>query len=311
MLLRFSVPVRHALSRLTLPVLMVAAFLLLLVGKADVVLEERLRMAVGDTLSPIYRAAGVPIAAVRGWVEDASRLASTVRDNAVLRDENEKLRKWQSIALALDAENEALKQNLHWIPDAAPAFVTAEVVADTGGIYARSVLVSVGPNHFVAKGQIALDDRGLVGRVTETGERAARILLITDLNSRIPVMLAASHAHAIMAGTNGERPRLLFLPQEAKPVEGERVVTSGEAHVYPANLPVGSVHLAAGNAVEVVPEARLAQIDVVRLFDYGLRGLTPPPAAGQPMSGQPVEAAPKVVVKPSTADAADPDAAPD
>jgi rod shape-determining protein MreC len=280
-MMRLSVPMRHALSRLTLPVLMVAAFGLLLLGKADALLASQLRMMLGDSLAPIYAAVAAPVEFARDWLGEGGRMLTVMHDNAVLREENDRLRKWQTVALALDAENATLKANLHWIPDAAPSFVTARVVADTGGIYARSVLVSIGPNHFVAKGQIALDDRGLVGRVTELGERSARILLITDLNSRVPVMLANSHAQAIMVGTNAERPRLIYLPQNAKAAEGERVVTSGEANVYPADLPVGAVHYNAKGVPEIIPEARLDRMDVVRLFDYGLRGLVPPEAPMQ------------------------------
>jgi len=76
-------------------------------------------------------------------------------------------------------------------------------VADAGGVYARAVLLSLGPNHSVTKGQVALDDRGLVGRVTEVGTRSARVLLITDINSRVPVTLESSRARALLVGTNG------------------------------------------------------------------------------------------------------------
>ena len=278
---RLSIPLRQALSRLTLPVLMVAAFCLLLVGKVDETLGTRLRMAVGDSLAPIYDAVAAPVEFARDWLGNAGRMLTIMHDNAVLREQNDQLRKWQTVALALDAENASLKADLHWIPASAPKFVTARVVADTGGIYARSVLVAIGPNRFVAKGQIALDDQGLVGRVTELGARSARVLLITDLNSRIPVMLADSRAHAIMVGSNADHPRLIYLPQDVRPVEGERVVTSGEANVYPADLPVGSLHINANGVPEVVPEARLERLDIVRLFDYGLQGLVPPRAPEQ------------------------------
>jgi rod shape-determining protein MreC len=275
-LIRLSVPVRQALSRLTLPVLMVAAFCLMLIGKADALIASQLRMAVGDSLAPLYAVLVAPIDDARSWLAESSRALTVMHDNQLLRAENEELRKWQTVALALDAENATLKSELHWIPQSAPSFVTARVVADTGGIYAKSVLVAIGPNRFVARGQIALDDRGLVGRVSELGARSARIVLITDINSRIPVMLTHSRAHAIMAGTNGDRPRLLFLPADFHPVDGERVVTSGEANVYPANLPVGSVHVRPDGSAEIIPEAQLDRLDIVRIFDYGLRGLVPP-----------------------------------
>ena len=224
--IRLSIPLRQALSRLTLPVLIVAAFALMLLGKADAVLAERARTGLGDVLAPLYAAIAAPLGALRGAIEDGAHIFSLARDNDRLREENARLRQWQSVALALEAENAALKANLHWLPDPAPSYVTARVVADAGGVYARSVLISIGPHHGVSKGQIALDERGLVGRVTEVGERSARVLLITDMNSRVPVTLQDSRARAILAGTNSPLPRLMFWPEGTPPAEGEKVVTS-------------------------------------------------------------------------------------
>ena len=135
------------------------------------------------------------------------------------------------------------------------------------------------PTHRVSKGQIALDDRGLVGRVTELGGRSARVLLLTDMNSRVPVILENSRARAILAGTNGPRPRLMYWPEGVQPAEGERVVTSAEANAFPAGLPVGVVRYSASNVPEVQPLARLDRLEVVRLFDYGLKGVVSPEAS--------------------------------
>jgi rod shape-determining protein MreC len=279
--IRLSIQARQALAKLTLPVLIAASFGLMLLGKADALLAERARMALSDTLAPIYVALAEPLAGLRDTVANATGLWDLTAENTRLREENERLRRWQSIALALDAENQRLKANLHWIPDPAPSYVTARVVADAGGVYAKAVLLSVGPNHGVRKGEIALDERGLVGRVTEVGARTARVLLITDLNSRIPVVLENSRAHAILIGTNGLRPRLMYWAEGAVPQEGERIVTSAEAGAFPANLPIGVVHFSAANVPEVVPAAMLDRLEVVRIFDYGLGGLTAPEAVGR------------------------------
>ena len=270
MILRLSIPARQALAKLTLPVLIAASFGLMLLGKADALLAERLRMALADSLAPIYVAISGPLHDVRSVVSDATGLIDLREENARLRAENETLRRWQAIALALDAENQRLKDNLHWLPDPTPSYVTARVVADAGGVYARAALLSVGPGHSVTRGEIALDARGLVGRVTEVGARTARVLLITDLNSRIPVVLESSRAHAIMVGTNGPRPRLMYWPEGVMPEEGERVVTSAEANAFPANLPIGTVHYNASNVPEVEPLAQLDRLEIVRIFDYGL-----------------------------------------
>jgi rod shape-determining protein MreC len=282
-LIRLSIPVRQALSRLTLPVLIAIAFGVMLLGRADAGLTERARMALADALAPIFGVVSQPIATIHTAVTDASGLMSVREENIRLREENDRLRQWQAVAMALDAENTALKANLHWIPDPAPSYVTARVVADAGGVYARAVLLSTGPNRVVTKGQIALDERGLVGRVTEIGLRSARVLLITDINSRIPVTLEGSRARAMLVGTNNARPRLMFWPEGSMPVEGERVVTSAEANAFPSGLPIGVVHYTASNVPEVEPFARLDRLEVVRIFDYGLTGVQPPESAARPV----------------------------
>jgi rod shape-determining protein MreC len=277
--IRLSIPARQVLSKLTLPVLIAASFALLLVGKADTLLADRVRIALGDALAPIYVVLSEPLSQIRTAASGFAAVWNMRAENAQLREENARLRQWQATALVLDAENRRLKAELHWVPDPAIEFVTARVVADAGGVYARAVLLAVGPNHFIRRGEIALDQSGLVGRVTEVGARTARVLLITDLNSRIPVILEPSGGHAIMTGTNGPRPRLLYWSDGAPPREGERVVTSPEADAFPANLPVGTVRFSAANVPEVQPAAQLDRLEVVRVFDYGLNGVAPPEMA--------------------------------
>lgn len=271
-MLHLSITARQALAKLTLPVLVAAAFGLMLLGKADTVMAEHARIALDDALAPIYAVLSQPLGRVHDAVANTVSLWNIRDENERLLDENRQLRRWQTIALALDAENKRLKDELHWIPDHAPGFVTARVVADAGGVYAKAVLLSVGPHHSVHQGAIALDGRGLVGRVTEVGSRVARVLLITDLNSRVPVIMERTGAHAILVGTNGPRPRLLYWPEDSPPVEGEAIVTSPVANAFPADLPVGFVHYDSAHVPEVVPAAALEHLEAVRLFDYKLTG---------------------------------------
>lgn len=281
-MIRLSIPLRQALARLSLPLMIAAAFGVMLLGKADALLAERLRSHLADALSPIYAALAEPMSAVRSAAEEVQALAQLRSDNAMLREENERLRRWQAAALALETENDMLRRQLNFLPEAAPAFVTARVVADGGGTYARAVLLATGPQHTIRKGQVALDERGFVGRVTEVGSRSARVLLATDMNSRIPVTLESSRARAMMVGSNAARPRLTHWPEGVMPVEGERIVTSAEAGAFPAGLPVGVVRVSAQGAPEVELFARLDRLDAVRLFDYGLRGILPPESVARP-----------------------------
>ncbi len=283
---RPSLQARHALARLTLPAMFVVAFGLMLVGKVDTVVVERARTAIHDASAPAYLALAEPLGSINKTIAEISGLWGMREENTRLREENEQLRRWQGIALTLDAENRRLKSALRWIPDPEASYVTARVVADAGGVYAKAVLLSVGPKHALRKGQIALDERGLVGRITEVGSRTARVLLITDMNSRVPVILETSRARAIMAGTNGPWPRLLYWTEGSIPKEGERVVTSAEANAFPANLAVGTIRYNAAGIPEIEPDAQLRAIDIVRIFDYGLGGFAPPETPGRPTPGR-------------------------
>ena len=93
----------------------------------------------------------------------------------------------------------------------AVSYVTARVIANSGGGYVRTVMINAGSEAGLARGQAAITGDGLVGRLTEVGSRAARVLLITDLNSRIPVVVEGSRTSAVLAGDNSERPRLLYV----------------------------------------------------------------------------------------------------
>ena len=275
-MLRLSIPLRQALGRLTLPAFALLSFGLVMIGKADVVVEQYLRARLGDVLAPVYAVVAEPVQAVRGEIADIAGLWSLRAENEQLRVANQRLLRWQAVAMALDAENTKLRATLHWNSDSAESFVTVPVVADTGGVYARSVLVSTGPHSPIAKGQIALDAGGLVGRVTEVGARSARILLITDLNSRVPVTLGQNRGHALLLGDNGPRPRLMYWADGDAPKEGEQIVTSAEAGAYPAGLPVGQAHYVGPNQVVLIPDADLERLELVRVVDYGVAEMAPP-----------------------------------
>jgi rod shape-determining protein MreC len=235
-----------------------------------------------DMLAPFYAAFAEPARALRGVVAELPELLALREENARLREDNERLRRWQAAALALETENAMLRRQLAFIPERAPTYQTARVVSDAGGVYARAVLIATPPDVTVRRGQIALDERGFVGRVTEVGNRSARILLASDINSRIPVTLEGSRARAIMVGTNGPRPRLQHWSEGVRPAEGERLVTSAEGVAFPAGLPVGVVRWSSSGVPEIELFARLARLDLVRLFDFGLGGILPPEAIARP-----------------------------
>lgn len=287
-MIRLSIPLRQALARLTMPVLVIGAFGLMFLGKADGLLAERARISLADVLVPIDSALSGPATALRRTLGGIAGLVDLAAENARLKREVADLSRWRAMALALADEDLRLRAELHYMPAPTPPFVTVPIVTDGGGVFARSALVALAPGVRTVPDAVALDADGLVGRVVSVGTRAALVLLITDINSRIPVRLGRSHDRALMVGTNGPDPRLIYWSQGNPPLEGERIETSGAGGVFPAGLPVGVVHIAGPREFEVVPAAHLGRLEIVRLFDYrdsgllALRRLPPRPFAPPP-----------------------------
>ena len=279
-MIRLSVPFRQALSRLTLPVMLMFSLGLVLIGRADQNFSSHLQVGLDDLLAPAYQLVDGPIEAVENGSGLIGHLFDLDAENARLRAEDARLLQWQGVAMALEEQNASLKASLHYVPKPTPRFFTGNVVADLGGVYARSVLVDLpGSVDGNVVGAIAMDGRGVVGRVVDAGDLAARVLLITDLNSRVPVEIGPSGQPAMMAGTNGPDPDLIYWAPGHPPAEGTMVLTSAVGGAFPPGLPVGVVHYNRANDPEVLPLADLASLRLLRLFSYplSLPQLTPVP----------------------------------
>jgi rod shape-determining protein MreC len=277
-----SPPRRAALQRVSLPLLVLLSATMIILGKADQVMFESLRVSLTDTAAPLLDIASRPLAAIEALGDRARGFVAAYQDNARLAEENERLLRWRQAALALASENTELRGLLKLAPEPAASFVTARVISNSGGAYVRSLLVRAGSESGVARGQAAITGEGLVGRVAEVGSRAARILLVTDLNSRIPVIVEGPQLRALMTGDNSDRPSLRYLDTVSGIKIGDRVVTSGEGGVFPPGLPVGVIASLDGEAPRVEPYVELSQVEYLRIVDYGLADGLPkpvPPAA--------------------------------
>jgi rod shape-determining protein MreC len=271
--LKLAQPLKAWIQRSALLLLITAAVALMLLGRTQSGVVERARAVVADAVAPMLDFASRPISSTVDTLESAQNLMALAKENAELREANRRLRSWQAVAYRLEAENGALRDLLRMAPDPSSRYITARVVADNGGAFVRSVLVSAGQRDGVVQGQAAVTGEGLAGRVAQVGTRAAQVLLITDMNSRIPVMLAHSRERAVLAGNNTNRPALLYLGPRSQVEPGDRILTSGDGGVFPAGLPVGVVAASEDGKVRVQPFVDWDRMEYLRLIDYELPGL--------------------------------------
>lgn len=273
-------------QRAVVPFLVLLSMMFIVLGKADVLLFDRLRVVIADAAAPLLEALAQPVATMASGVRHVEGVFDLYRENERLREENARLLQWQDVARRLETENTGLRDLTKFVPEGAPRFISAQIIADSGGAFARSVLVSAGGREGVTRGQAAVTGEGLVGRVAEVGGRAARILLLTDLNSHIPVMLDSSRERAVMAGDNSDQPRLLYLPINVTAKPGERIVTDGSGGIFPPGVPVGVVASVDSGIVRVEPYADLSRMEYVRIVDFGLGGVLPQNAMPLPRAAR-------------------------
>lgn len=245
----------------------------MVVGRTDPQTFERARMQVTDALAPVLTAVSQPVAAVNSMMAELQSLSDLREENSRLKLEVARLQQWQAVARHLESENTEMRSLLGYGRQDVQRYITGRVIG-VGGSFVRALLLNIGTREGVQKGQVAVTGEGLIGRIAEVGYRSSRVLLVTDLNSRVPVKMEGSSARAILAGDNTQFPRLIYGAANSDLQPGQRVVTSGDAGAFPPGIPVGIIHRVSDDAgIRVQPFADQERPELVRLMDFGLDGI--------------------------------------
>lgn len=276
---RVALPFRMRSQRVSLIVMIVLSCALLLLGKAEAYVFDEARDSVSEATAPILEVFSMPVAVVKAWIDDFNQMIDVYGENKKLRAEVEELRTWRAKALEMEQVNNRYEALLNVQVDPGVGYVTGRVIAEAGGPFVHTYIVNVGSEHGVEKGQAVIDDRGLVGRILGVGEKASRVLVISDLNSRIPVVISPSNERAILVGDNNRMPKLAFLPEDVELSDGDRVETSGHDGWLPRGLPVGNVVFDDGaQEYRVEPFSRASRIDFVRILQFSFPQLNNAPS---------------------------------
>ena len=263
-----ALPIRDVSGRVSLIFMVTLAAALLLLGRAETYVVDRARQVVTDMAAPLLELASRPVAAARRVVESTDQYAYVFDENERLREENARLLAWKEAALKLEAKVARFEALLNVQVDPSISYVTGRVVGDSGGPFVETFIVNVGSNQNVESGQAVIDTDGLIGRIVATGANASRILLLTDLNSRVPVSIEPSRARAVLAGDNSSWPTLEYVPAGAQIELGDRVVTSGHGGLLPPGLPVGIVIQTDDGFLRVQAYSDRSRLDMIRILQY-------------------------------------------
>lgn len=265
--------IRILAKKFAIVILFLTAFALMLLNKTESVILEKTSSLATDMVSPVVDLLVVPARTIAGIYDYFGEIKEVYKDNQSLREENKKLLNLYDKMKVLEVENKLLSNLLNFVTPPEADYITARIIAEEGDAFSHSVIAFTGNSDKVKKGQVVLSDRGVVGRVDKVGNMYSKILLITDINSRIPVMVEKNRVRGILAGNNTAVPQMVFIPLDAELDVGDRIITSGVAGVFPSGLPVGTVSSIEKGKVTVKPYSNLNSLEYVRIVDYGLEGL--------------------------------------
>jgi len=309
---------RKSSAQLPLVIVIALAVVLVLLGKANSGIFDQARMRITDWMAPALEAARSPVQGVGRWMGSVTEIFSVYEQNLRLKEENARLRQWRNVAIVLQNRVDRYQALLHAVPDPKMNAVLARVIGRASRPFLQTMVLDAGKDDNARPGQAVMDARGMIGRIYLTGERTSWVILLTDLNSRIPVSIASSvnrgnAVQAIMTGDNTAMPTLAMVPGTVTLHAGDQVTSSGDGGLLPAGLPIGTV-VADGAGWRVALLADPAASQDVEILNFSAPPEELPPTAQLPAEAAglkphvpppPLQAAPATITaatpKPSTA----------
>ncbi len=206
------------------------------------------------------------------WFSSAGEVSGgyffAVQQNRDLKKQVAELQRWRDAAIALKNLNLRYESLLKLRTEPPIPMVTARVVSDARGPFSDARLADAGTDDGVKIGNPAMSEDGVVGRVIGVTKNASRILLLTDVESRTPVLIDRTNARAILTGDGGPNPKLEFVRGLNSVKDGDMVLTSGDGGLYPRGLPVGVAAKDYRGVWRVRLYSDRAAIDFVRILVF-------------------------------------------
>lgn len=251
---------RRGNTQLPLVIVLALAVALVLLGRAQANLFDRARTAIIDKLEPVLVVVHAPVVQFDRFVGSINELFVVYRQNLALKDENARLRQWRNVAVVMQDRVKRYQALLHAVPDPDIHSVLSQVIGRANRPFLQTMILDAGIASGVKPGEAVVDARGMIGRIYLTGQHTSWVILLTDLNSRIPVTIAPGNHQAMLIGDNSEMPTLDIMSPMVSLHPGDQVVSSGDGGLLPPGLPIGTVVGGAGHyRVALLADAASAQ----------------------------------------------------
>ena len=221
-----------------------------------------------EVMEPVVNLISAPARWFSGLGDFSGGYFFAVSQNRELNKQVAEMQRWRDAAIALKNLNLRYESLLKLRTEPPIPMVSARVVSDARGPFSEARLADAGSDDGVKIGNPAMSEDGVVGRVVGLTKNASRILLLTDVESRTPVLIDRTNARAILTGDGGPNPKLEFLHGLNSVKDGDMVLTSGDGGLYPRGLPVGVAAKDYRGVWRVRLYSDRAAIDFVRILVF-------------------------------------------
>tara|TARA_B100000029_G_scaffold510589_1_gene602427 strand:- start:4493 stop:5332 length:840 start_codon:yes stop_codon:yes gene_type:complete len=228
-------------QRFSLFLLILVSIFLLFVETIESKPLNFLRSAIKDT---IYRGSVIVSSPAKGvgiLFENTKEHITLYGNYEKLKKENVELKNQLADSEFLALENSQLKEIIGEQIDSDSNYVTSRVMLDKQSPYLNSFILNSGSNKEIKKGMAVLDGKNFIGRIVDVNYFSSRVLLISDLNSKIPVIVQPDGYQAILSGRGTKNPVLEYLPKNNSIENGNKVYTSGKEGIFSPGIPIGEI----------------------------------------------------------------------
>jgi rod shape-determining protein MreC len=147
--------------------------------------------------------------------------------------------------------------------------IIAKVLSDKGSPFLKSIIINKGSKHNINLGMVVMDGEYLVGKVVEVNYLSSRVLLLSDLNSKIPVIIEPNEVFSILSGTGKENGVIQYSKKYEDIKSGSIIYTSGDGNLFKGGIPIGKINnndLSEEKKVEFFSD--FSQLRFVKIFSY-------------------------------------------
>ena len=227
-------------QRFSLVALLFFSVVLIVLGKFNFVAIKYLKIGLNEIVYRTSFIASIPEKYIGNSLQAIEKHLRIYDDFNVIEEELKKFKLEKYNSKFLKSENKRLKKILEDITYSSNAII-AKVLIDKQSPFLRSIIINKGSNSDLKKGMAVLSDNYLVGKIVEVNYTSSRVLLLSDLNSRVPVSIEPGSIQSILSGDGGNSAKIQYSKSDLEIKEGSIVYTSGTGGLLKPGIPIGKI----------------------------------------------------------------------